>query len=191
MANSYDSLRVDTIIGIGNETFSDIVAKEVILGESLLTPGLQTAVTINSWVYGNPIKVWSSYKNQPLTLSMVRPATGDNMEVSQKVYRIDNRELDINTGQTETLTLHACDQSLLNDAKNLVSKSWKCTQAADVVKYVLQSCAGVTGNIDIDQDDKGRDYIAENIHPFQVVAQQANMALKDGVPALPLGAARK
>ena len=31
-------------------------------------------------------------------------------------------------------------------------------------------------------DDTPRDYIAENIHPFQVIAQQANMALKGGNP---------
>ena len=43
---SYDKLRIDTLVGIEGQTFSDVVVKELILGESLLTPGLQTAVTL-------------------------------------------------------------------------------------------------------------------------------------------------
>ena len=176
---SYDRLRVDTQISIGGESFSDITVKEVILGESLLTPGLQTSVTLQSFVYGNPPKIWGTYKNQPLIISMFQPATSYNMLVEQQLYRIDNRELDINVGQTETLTLHACDQSLLNDAQALVSKSWKCTTPDVIVNYVLHSCAGVTNSM-VDNCGPARDYIAENIHPFQVVAQQANVALYEG-----------
>ena len=43
MAGSYDQSRINVQLSIGSETFEDVVAKEVILGESLLTPGLQTA----------------------------------------------------------------------------------------------------------------------------------------------------
>jgi len=177
--SSYDDLRVDAQIGIGGEQFSDITVKEVILGESLLTPGLQTAVTLQSFVYADQPKIWGSYRNKPITIIMNQKATKYNMMVSQQLYRIDNRELDVNVGQTETLTLHACDQSLLNDAKSLVSKSWKCTMPSRVVDYVLQSCAGVRNAV-VDTAGPARDYIAENIHPFQVVAQQANVALYQG-----------
>jgi len=176
---SYDNLRVDTQIAIGSEIFTEITVKEVVLGESLLTPGLQTAVTLQSFVYADQPKIWGSYKNQPLVITMNQPATKYSMFVNQQLYRIDNRELDINVGQTETLTLHACDQSLLNDAQSLVSKSWKCTMPSEVVNYVLQSCAGVRNAV-IDNAGPARDYIAENIHPFQVVAQQANVALYEG-----------
>ena len=114
-----------------------------------------------------------------MTISMNQPEAGYTMQVSQQLYRIDNRQLDINVGQTETLTLHACDQSLLNDAQSLVSKSWKCTMPSDIVKNVLQSCADVQNAV-VDSAGPARDYIAENIHPFQVVAQQANVALYEG-----------
>ena len=123
--NSFDDKLVSADISIEGQKFDDITVKEVILGESLLTPGLQTAVTLQSFVYTQSQKNWMAYKNKKLTIDMYNQA-GQSMYVSQKLYRIDNRELDINVGQTESLTLHACDQSLLNDAKSLVSKSWKC-----------------------------------------------------------------
>ena len=102
---------------------------------------------------------------------------------NQKIYRLDNREfMPINVGATEEFSLHACDQSLLNDAKSLVSKSWKCESPDTIVKYVLQSCAGVR-NLDVQSSQPSRDYIAENIHPFQVVVQQANVALDGDDPS--------
>jgi len=177
---SYDSLRINTLIGIEGQTFSDVVAKELILGESLLTPGLQTAVTIQSFVYGSQPKVWGNYKNSNVSITMSQSGSGYNMDVEQKIYRIDNRELDFTIGQTESLTLHACDQSLLDDAQSLVSKSWKCAMPSDIVKNVLQSCANVEDVSNVDSAGPARDYIAENIHPFQVVAQQANVALYNG-----------
>ena len=176
---SYDKLRIDTLVGIEGQTFSDVVVKELMLGESLLTPGLQTAVTLQSFVYSSQPKIWGDYKNKPMTITMNQPDAGYSMEVSQQLYRIDNRELDFTIGQTETLTLLACDQSLLNDAQSLVSKSWKCTMPSDIVNYVLQSCAGAQNAV-VDNAGPARDYIAENIHPFQVVAQQANVALYEG-----------
>ena len=180
-AGGYDALRVDAQLTISGQKFNDITIKEIVLGESLLTPGLQTAVTFQSWVYSNPQKIWLDYKDATLALTM-SDATGISsrqMYVNQRIYRIDNRELDINVGQTETLTLHACDPTLLNDAQSLISKSWKCTMPSDVVQYALSSCAGAQ-NMVIKNAGPARDYIAENIHPFQVVAQQTNVALYQG-----------
>jgi hypothetical protein len=179
MAGSYDPTLVNAQVAINGITFDDITVKEVTLGESLLTPGLQTAVTIQSFVYSKQPKIWGNYKNQEITIVLSDGNTGQSnrfMMVNQQVYRIDNREMDINVGQTETLTIHACDQSLLDDAKNLVSKSWKCERPSEIVNYVLTSCLGVK---DPKVDDAGpaRDYIAENIHPFQVIQQQCNVAL--------------
>lgn len=178
---SYDDFLVRCDITIGGLKFNDITVKEVILGESLLTPGLQTAVGLQSFVYSNPIKNWREYKNKTITLDMY-DKTGRQMMVEQKVYRIDERQLDINVASTESLMLHACDQSLLNDAKSLVSKSWKCTSPSDIVDYVLNSCAGAN-ETDIQQSDPSRDYIAENIHPFQVIQQQCNVALDGEDPS--------
>jgi hypothetical protein len=48
-----------------------------------------------------------------------------------------------------------------------------------VVSDVLVNCAGAI-NPDIEPSLPARDYIAENIHPFQVVNQQAEVALAGG-----------
>jgi hypothetical protein len=84
---------------------------------------------------------------------------------------------------TENFTLHCCDDSLLIDAMHLVSKSWSCVTPDEIVMEVLTECVGV-------EEDKikimpgvvmpARDYIAQNIHPFQVISQQATVAL-DGM----------
>ena len=100
-----------------------------------------------------------------------------NMSVRQTTYRLDNRKL-INNN-VEEFYIHACDQTLLDNAATLVSKLWKCTSPSTVVRDVLSSCAGAK-SLDIESSDPNRDYIAENIRPFQVVAQQANVALAGG-----------
>jgi hypothetical protein len=185
MSNTFDDLLVNAVINVDGVPMVDITIKEITLGESLLTPGLQTAVTLQSFVYTQQRKNWMNLKNKTISINMSNRAPeplGRSMDVRQKVYRIDNRELDINVGQTETLTIHACDQTLLNDAKTLVSKSWKCTRPSEIVDYILQSCAGASNPI-VDSADPARDYIAENIHPFQVIAQQANVALDGDDPS--------
>lgn len=180
---TYDDFLVNCKITIGGVTFEDVTIKEVILGESLLTPGLQTAVSLQSFVYKQNPTNWMDCKNKNITLDM-QDRTGRSMTVSQQVYRIDHRQLDINVGSTESLTLHACDKSLLNDAQSLVSKSWHCASPSDIVNYVLQSCAGVPSDrLKVDKSSPSRDYLAENIHPFQVVQQQCNVALDDGDPS--------
>ena len=154
--------------------------KEILLNESILNPGLQTIVTLQSDIY-MPGKNLDSFKNSIMGLSL--SSRNGSMTIDQKIYRLDNREfMPINVGPTEEFSLHACDQSLLNDAKSLVSKSWKCETPDTIVKYVLQSCAGVR-NIDVQSSQPSRDYIAENIHPFQVVVQQANVALDGDDPS--------
>ena len=170
----------------GGVSFSNMgsqgyTVKEVILNESILNPGLQTLVTLHSYIY-MPGKDLDSFKGGQLQMSLSNN-DGDNLSVAQKIYRLDNRDFNpSNVGATEEFTLHACDQSLLNDAKSLVSKSWKCESPDKIVKYVLQSCAGVR-NLEVDSATPSRDYIAENIHPFQVVVQQANVALDGDDPS--------
>jgi len=156
-----------------------MTVKEVILNESILNPGLQTIVTFQSYIH--IIKNLDGFKGGMLNMNL--KSDHANMTVSQKVYRLDNREfMPINVGSTEEFSLHACDPSLLNDAKSLVSKSWKCETPDTIVKYVLQSCAGVR-NLDVQSSQPARDYVAENIHPFQVVVQQANVALDGDDPS--------
>lgn len=172
----------DFDIGGMIDGFPQLTIKEIVLGESLLTPGLQTSVTIQSALYTGQYKNFDAWKNQNISFTLEREGN-HILPVLQKVYRMDNRDFNpVNVGQTEEFTIHACDQTLLNDAKTLVSKSWKCTEPSDVVSYVLQSCAGAT-LIDVENCGPTRDYIAENIHPFQVVAQQGNVALNGDDPS--------
>lgn len=173
------------IDGASDADLKEVTPKEIILGESLLTPGLQTSVKVHSFIHSNPIKWFDRFKGKTLRIELFRQILDDygmqsTMSVSQKIYRLDGRKL-INNN-TEEFTLRACDQSQLNDAETLVSKSWKCTSPSEIVSYALNSCAGVTKSV-IQGSSPARDYVAENIHPFQVVSQQANYALDGDDPS--------
>lgn len=168
-------------------TLLDLSVKEIILAESLLTPGLQTTVKFHSMVhqkYEETIKDFDGFKNAILNLKITRPVLKDfnfreDMLVRQRIYRVSNRKQ--TTQNIEELTVSACDDSLLNDARSLVSKSWKCTSPAQVVRDVLTQCAKIPSTkLDIETENSSRSYIADNIHPFQVVAEQANAALANG-----------
>jgi len=87
-----------------------------------------------------------------------------------------------NVGVTEEMTVHACDESTLQDAQTLISKSWKCTMPNEIVDHVLDKCLKVK-NKQVDKAMSARDYIAENIHPLQVIAQQTNVALDGDDPS--------
>jgi len=191
-------VRINGYLG-GADTYEQTTFREITLTESLLTPGLQTSATFQSQIYGNKkFKDWQQTKNQYIQLQLSdrlamesQGQQGREMFVRQRVYRLDNREFNPhNLSNVEEMTFHACDDSLLQDAQKLVSKSWKCTTPNEVVNYVLSSClqqSGTNGqskfNLDVQTCQPPRDYIAESIHPFQVIAQQANMALDGDDPS--------
>lgn len=168
--------------GIPDHLLYQVTPNEIILGESLLTPGLQTSVQLYSYFQNLPIKNLDLFKNAQMNIELERPILKDfgiqsTMNISQVTYRLDRRKLYNNN--VEDFVLHACDQTLLNDAAVLVSKLWKCKTPSTVTQDVLSTCAGAK-NLDIEESQPARDYIAENIHPFQVVAQQAQAALAGG-----------
>lgn len=178
------------IDGAKIENTRDISIREITLSESLLTPGLQTSVLFDSFLHVSaddkgdalPPKNFDDYKNRIIKIGIERPLlTYFNMlstlMVEQRVYRLDKRQLVNNN--IERFRLHACDDTLLNDARSLVSKAWKCTSPSDIVAEVLQSCTGAK-RVEVETSGPNRDYIAENIHPFQVVTHQANAALASG-----------
>ena len=184
---------VVNIEGAGEDLLKDFTVREVMLAESLLTPGLQTSVKIQSYIHSTPIKNYDVLKGRNIAINISRPILGKykfktDLDVSQTIYRLggrsstnpnatDNRKM-VNRS-VEEMTFHACDDTLLNDAANLVSKSWKCTTPSAITAEVLASCAGAK-RLKIEPSDPARDYVAENKHPFQVVAQQANAALAAG-----------
>jgi hypothetical protein len=185
MRADYEKSKVKIGVFFGNGTekeLDDFTVTEIMLGESLLTPGLQTSIKAHSYKHSPQNKNFDNFRGAAVRIELEKEILRDfgfqsEMTIDQVVYRLHDRQ-PINN-QTESLTLRACDQSLLNDAETLVSKSWKCTTPSKIVEYVLQSCAGVK-NLDIEPSDPARDYIAENIHPFQVVNQQSNYALAEG-----------
>ena len=167
----------------GADSYTQVTCKEVSCTESLLTPGLQTSATFQSQTYKNDVfKNWDAIKNKPMTITM-EDGYGNQMSLQQTVYRMDGREFHpVNISQVEEFTVHACDQSLLDDAKKLVSKYWKCTTPSKIVEEVLGTCLNIQ-NTYIQTAEPARDYAAEMIHPFQVIAQQANVALDGDDPS--------
>ena len=171
--------------GTNDALFADLSAKEITLTESLLTPGLQTSITFHSFFHNPVIKVLDNFKSSVADIRIVRPILSDfnmldTLELSTRIYRLENRKL-INNN-TEQFTLQGCDDTLLTDARNLVSKSWKCVSPSSIVSEILSSCVGAKTQ-DVESSGPARDYIAENIHPFQVINQQADVALAGDDPS--------
>ena len=182
LSNKDDKL-VIADVSIGNFQFRDMTVKEINLGESLLTPALQTLVRLQSYVYSNPTKIFEQFKNQRININMRTKDGAKNVTIGQTVYRLDNREMmPLNIGQTEEFSVHACDQTLLEDAKHLMSRSFKCKTPKQVVSEALQCCMS-SNNDNLEDTGPARDYIAENIHPFQVITQQANAAVNGNDPS--------
>lgn len=152
---------------------------EVNLTESLLTPGLQTSIMIQSQNNFDFMKNLNGFYGKDITIKAERPildTLGKKFEfqTTQKIYRLSNRSA-VNYSY-EGFQLDACDPTLLKDAKTYVSKSWVCSTPSTVVRDVLAQCIKPQ-NLEIEESATKRDYIAENIHPFQVITQQSEAAL--------------
>lgn len=171
---------------------TQLTPKEIVLGESLLTPGLQTVITFQNMIHLPSGKNFDKFKNQGLFFDLERNFPDKNGNIinftmnvmNQTIYRMDNRAFKpLNVSSTEEFSIHACHPTLLMDAKDLVSKSWKCVKPTDIVEHIFTKCLGLGPNqYTIDPAESKRDYIAENIHPFQVINQQASVALYQGHP---------
>ncbi len=181
---------VSATINLGGQVPPDVTVKEVIIGESLLNPSAHVAVTLQSLIY-TPQSVdsryfntfegknWTQFKCKPMELFITDEKGSRTMRVNQQIYRCDNRHFaTVNTAQAEELTLHAVDKSILNDAETTWEKSWKCSTPSQVVKEALQKI-GATNTL-VEQAGPPRPYVAESIHPLQVIQQQANVALYKG-----------
>lgn len=178
MDELYTSFSIE-VEGNNDNNFQDLTPIEITLGESLHTPGLQTSVKVQSYLHSVPSKNFDQLRGRNITINAVKPALEaygikTDFLTTQTIYRVDGRKLFNNN--TEEFNIRACDITLLNDAEARVSKSWKCTTPSSIVDYVLRTCAGARST-EVETTSNARDYIAENIHPFQVINQQANYAL--------------
>lgn len=170
---------------IGGSLPDNITVKEINIIESLLSPAVQVMAVLQSDIYNPPNKDFDTCKNKDMTFTLNGISglyNGRNLTVNLKTYRLDNRvRVQNNFSAIEEMTFHATDESVLNDAKSLMSKSWKCTTPNQVVTKAL-NCIKASHK-EVDSSEPARDYIAENIHPFQVITQQANVALDGGDPS--------
>lgn len=177
-----DLRRVSINGSIGGISYPDITTKEVVIGESLLNPGLMMSMTFQSLVYGPFNKVYMNVKNQPVSVSF-QDKYGQFLSISNMTaYRLDNRSMmPLNMGRTEEFTVHAVHKTLLDDARQIMSKHWTCTTPDKIVSEAL-TCVKA-GSMQVDSSEPARDYSAENIHPYQVIQQQCNAALDGGDPS--------
>lgn len=167
------------ISGKSAEEFQDFTPMEISLGESLWTPGLQTSVKVHSYIHNIPRKNYDDLKGEDIVINAVKDSLTKfgirpDFKTRQRIYRLDKRKLFNNN--TEEFYIRACDPTLLINEETRVSKSWKCTTPSTIAAYVLRVCTGAR-TIDVESSVNPRDYIAENIYPFQVINQQANYAL--------------
>lgn len=181
-SNERDDLAtIEASFNVDENLLQDFTVGEVVMMESLMTPGLQTSIRVQSHLHNLPRKDLDKWKNSLVNVKIRRPILKyfgfpEDIEIQQRVYRLANRKL-VNNNNEEYI-LHLCDDSLLNNARSLVSNRWNCRLPSEVVQETLVNCCGVQRTkIDIEEASTPRDYIAENIHPFEVVKQQADVAL--------------
>lgn len=180
--------QLKTAIDVGTPELVDINVTEVNLTESLLTPGLQTNLVVQSKIssdqeygkknldnyYAKAVKINLERAVIPLYAADQFSGVDSKLEVYQVIYRLSKRKrlnYDI-----ETFELDACDPSLIKDAKTFVSKSWPCSPASQVVSDILKGCIGAP-NIDVEPSSPPKEYVATNIHPFQAIYQNSEVAL--------------
>jgi hypothetical protein len=178
--------QLKTTIDIGTVELTEINVTEVNLTESLLTPGLQTNVVVQNKLSSNQDipkqKNLNNFYAKPIKINVKRPiidsyAGGKDyseLEVYQIIYRLSKRRR-LNY-DVETFELDACDPSLIKDAKTFLSKSWPCSTSSQVVSDILRGCIGAP-EVDIESSNPAREYVATNIHPFQAIYQNSEVAL--------------
>lgn len=175
--------------GVSQYVLSETPVVELTMTESILTPGLQTRAIIQDPIGGFPERRnLDEFQGQPVRISLSRPWLDtlpgydgpSTITTVQRIYRIGNRK-QLNRG-VQSWHLDICDPSLLNDANMLVSRSWQKATPSQVVSDVLRGCIKAK-NVQIESSGPARDYIAENIHPFQVCSQQSDVALAGNDPS--------
>jgi len=174
------SAQVSASVDLGVKLL-DVTVKEVIIGESLLNPSAHAVVTLQTAMYFRPID-WNYFRCKPITINIRdnRQNSTRTMTVNQQIYRCDNRHFSTtNSGQVEELTLHSVDESILTDAETIMEKSWQCSTPAAVVREAMSKLNVQSLRMN-NSTGPGRPYVAESIHPLQVIQQQANVALYNG-----------
>lgn len=171
-------------ITVNDNMVEETSLAEIYMTESLLSPVLATSVVFHDTATLN--KNLDDYKGAFLEMSLRNPnidgSVGDReqeifssstLNVRQPIYRIENRTpMNYNS---ESFTLQACDDTLLNNARTRISFFWNCTNPGMIAEQVL-ACIGAK-DTKIEMPSNIRNYQAQNIHPFQIVAEQADFSV--------------
>lgn len=169
-------------IDANEKLFEEFSLVELSLTESMMSPTLQTKLKVQSFRHNGYVKNWDEIANQKINIELQRPILADKghndtLTVENVVYRVENREP--HSDQIDFFTINGIDRTALLNASKRMSKSWKCTPPHAIVGDALANCVGAD-NMYLEQSIPNRTYFAENIHPYQVVAQQADVALAGG-----------
>lgn len=170
------------IDGLSLHMLQDQTFTQVTLTESLLSPSLMTQIHIQDVIMSPILKIYDEYKGKNFILSATNPnIPGIQIDVNNVIYRIQERKpFDRNF---EFYKLVATDKSLLLNQTKRISKQYYKQNPSAIVSDAL-NVLGITSK-NIEQTTPIRDYVARNVHPFEVVYDQANYALaKDNDPSL-------
>lgn len=181
--------------GLSADLTNQLTISEVSLTESLSLPGLVSTIIVQSATNTDrqnqvttaesqtPIKNLDEYYGKKAGIVADRPIIrdlyGDTLKstftTSQTIYRLSNR-VKVNYN-IEQFQLDLCDTSLLYDAKQYISKSWKNVTPDEIVRDVLAPFPNM--NLEIEKVKPKQDYISNFLHPFQIVNQMADLSLSD------------
>lgn len=169
-----------TVDGVPESYLFESSIASVTCVESLLTPSIHTTIEVQDSIYyapDNKVKDLNLFKGKTINMNLYKKDLNKELIVKQTIYRIDNRKM-MNM-QIESYNMNCIDGDALKNAKNRVAQQWVCKTPTDVVKEVL-GCMGARFSR-VENSVPTRNYSATNIHPYQVLSEQAEVALTDGV----------
>jgi len=154
--------------------------QQIIQSESILSPSPYSLVSVMATAHTDPSRNWDLLKGATLTVTSKNPNIGGGQifTTNQTIYRLENRVAHVTNSYLEQFDFLGTDVSVLFNAERRISNYFQCQSPSQVAAYALQ-CLGVT-NMEIEPSGPSRDYQAANIHPFQVLAEQADVALAGG-----------
>lgn len=168
-----------TVDGVPDSYLFESSIASVTCVESLLTPSIHTTVEVQDSIYyapDNKVKDLNLFKGKTLSMNLYKKDLDKELIVKQTIYRIDNRKM-MNM-QIESYNMNCIDGDALTNAKNRVAKQWVGKTPTDVVTEVL---GGMNAKfLRKENSAPTRNYSATNIHPYQVLAEQAEVAVTGG-----------
>lgn len=168
------------IEGVPAEQLTEISIPEIQMNESLLSASLETVIQMQATIHHIPTRNWDLLKGRTVTFTVYNPnMIQHELTVAQTIYRQEDRK-QFNYGN-ENLILNACDPTLLVNHGRRMSQYYRCETPSAVVSSAL-SCVNAQAP-DIEESNPKRNYSADNIHPFQVIAEQADVALNGNDPS--------